>query len=96
VPVAELECAVVQATGVAFKTDASAGLAHRVLNFGRRATGGNVTVGTTNSQLVEDSAGSPLLTLTANTTAQTVEVKVTGVASETWHWEVEIQYCVAK
>lgn len=55
----------------------------------KRASGGNVTlVGSLQGTVQEDSSASPTATLTANTTNQTVDIDVTGVAAEDWSWRV--------
>lgn len=43
-------------------------------------------VGTTGGSDVENASGTPAVTIVANNTADTIEVKVTGIAAETWAW----------
>lgn len=58
----------------------------------RRQAAGNVTlVGALTGTTQEDSAGTPVITLAANTTAQTVELRVTGIAAENWSWECKVE-----
>ncbi len=43
-------------------------------------------VGTTGGSDVENASGTPAVTIVANDTADTIEVKVAGIAAETWAW----------
>lgn len=54
----------------------------------RRASGGDVTLvgALTGGATQEDSSGTPAITMQADTTAQAVDVDVTGIAAETWNW----------
>lgn len=94
IPLAEGEAVKVDFDLLGIKTDLSAALDGNGYGAFRRVSGGNVTaVGTplvTDKR--EDSAGSPTFAFNANTSAQTVEIKVTGIASEDWHWECVVRY----
>lgn len=77
-----------------FRSDYSEGYgAKRIASF-RRATGGNVTqISTTSvSHDKEDFSGSPSVSVTANTTTQMVEIKVTGEVAKTINWSCTCQY----
>lgn len=59
---------------------------------GLRAEGGNVeATGTVTVTALEDSSGTPAVTFTANTTDQTLEIKVAGIADETWNWTSQVE-----
>lgn len=47
-------------------------------------------VGTTGGSDVENSSGTPAVTIVANDTTDAIEVKVTGIAAETWAWVAKI------
>lgn len=60
-----------------------------------RTASGNVTIGVASPHnvVVEKADGTTIdVTLVANTTNNTVDVKVTGEASETFRWKVYIRY----
>lgn len=92
VDVAEGDTVYVKAIVTGAINDLSAALTAVVQGGYRRATGGNVTlIGSLDSVLNEDSGSSPTVTLTANTSDQTVDVTITGVAAETWNWRVKLE-----
>jgi hypothetical protein len=89
IPVAELSAVVVTGEVVGAKTDYSAALGATFTAVARRASGGNVTlVASVTPSVVEDSAGSPTVAVTANTGTQTIDIKVTGITAEDWSWRV--------
>lgn len=47
-------------------------------------------VGTTGGSDVENASGTPAVTIVANDTADAIEVKVAGIAAETWAWVAKI------
>ena len=54
----------------------------------RRQSAGNVAlIGTPTATIQEDATNAPAASWVANTTDQTLELKVTGNTSETWIWE---------
>lgn len=70
------------------KSDATAALDCNFAGGARRQSAGNVTlVGTPLATVREDSTGAPTVAFNANTTTQELEIKVTGIAAETWNWE---------
>ncbi len=90
IPVAELEAigAVVQITG---KQDDGTDANFTVCEFSAsRATSGNVTIRGSSAIRVIESNASTNVTVTANTTDQTVEVKVVGISAENWTWEAHV------
>lgn len=93
IPVAELEGVMVRVHVVGKKADATAVChVHQWAGF-RRAAAGNVTlVGALQGTTLEDHAGTPAIALSANTTAQSVDLSVTGIAAETWKWEARVEY----
>lgn len=93
VDIAEGEVIWVRAIVTGRIADLSAAIGGTVEGVFRRATGGNVTlVGSLTSTQQEDSAASPAFTLVADTSNQQVDVQVTGVASETWNWQIELEH----
>jgi hypothetical protein len=92
IPVAIGDCLVIEVITVGMKSDATAGHAGRAIQGFRRQSAGNVTtVGTATITTIEDSASAPVVSFNANTTSQTAEIKVAGVASETWRWECNVR-----
>lgn len=89
VPVAVGDAVLVHGTIVGKKSDATAAIMQFINGGARRQSAGNVAlVGTPSVTIVqEDSGGTPAVTFVANTTAQTLEIKVAGIAAETWSWE---------
>jgi len=93
IPIAQLEGAHVVVEGFFMQDDATEGGRSEITSSFRRATAGNVTeCGSPTAVAVEDSAGSPVCTLVANTSTQAVDVKVTGVASTNLTWVVDVFY----
>lgn len=93
IPLAEGEAIKINAEVLGVKTDLAAGLGADLAGEYRRASGGNVTaVGSPSVTVREDSSGAPTVAFNANTSAQTVEIKVTGIAAEDWRWEAAVQY----
>lgn len=79
--------------GAAYKSDYSAGWSGAITCGARRGASGNVaSLGTASVVTVEDSASTPALSIAVDTSAQTAKVQVTGVAAETWKWEVYCEY----
>lgn len=74
---------------VGAQSDYSAAAGNRVQAVVRRASGGNVTlVGSVQGDTTQedDGVGTPAITIDVDTGTQTVRVRVTGIASETWNW----------
>ena len=93
IPLAVLEAGVVEALVIGFKTDATAGIFRHICGGFRRAAAGNVTsIGTATGTDVEDSAAAPAVTIAANTTTQEIELRVAGVAAETYRWEAHVSF----
>lgn len=77
------------------KSDGTATIDAQVSGSARRQSAGNVTlVGTPLVVAREDSAGTPAVTFNANTTSQQLEIKVAGIAAETWQWESNLEITV--
>lgn len=88
------EAIIVKASVIGKKSDGTAAAVNFVWGGFRRQSAGNITlVGALTGTAQEDSAGTPVITIAVNTTAQTAEVKVTGIAAETWLWEAMVEYC---
>lgn len=61
----------------------------------RRAAAGSVTlVGAVDGTVQSDTGGAHTFTLAADTTAQTVDVRVTGAAGQSWAWLATVRYQV--
>lgn len=92
VPVAELQAVAITVRLCGMKSDATASYGSQGLSEARRAAAGNVTiVGTSVTTAREDSVGTPAISFVANATTQTVDIKCTGIAAETWYWEAHIE-----
>lgn len=87
ISVDEGEVAVIEGTLIGVQSDYTDAISATIRATARRAASGNVTeVGTSTVTIYESAAGTNA-TLNFNTTSQAVEVKGTGVTSETWNWE---------
>ena len=92
VAVAEDEAVTVTAAISGAIADYSAAIGGEVMIVARRAAAGNVTaVGSVTADVQEDSGSSPTFTADVDTGTQTVRIRVTGVAAETWNWRVSYQ-----
>lgn len=58
----------------------------------RRQSAGNVTLVGSATVTIKESNVSTDVTLTANTTNQTLDLSVVGIAAENWVWEVQAEY----
>lgn len=77
------------------KSDGTAAIDAQLSGSARRQSAGNVTlVGTPLVVAREDSSGTPAVTFVANTTTQQLEIKVAGIAAETWNWESNLEITV--
>lgn len=94
-PVVALAQAVMIRGGVVGKkSDGSAAIDAQVSGSARRQAGNVTLVGTPLVVAREDSAGTPAVTFVANTTTQQLEIKVAGIAAETWQWESNLEITV--
>lgn len=85
--VAEDETVTLTATLTGAIADYSAAIGGTLMIVARRAAAGNVTlVGSVTADVQEDSGSSPTFTADVDTGTQTVRIRVTGVAAETWNW----------
>jgi hypothetical protein len=86
--IAEGEAVIMSALVIGKKSGAVAAAGNRIWGVFRREAAGNVSaVGSSQGTTQEDHAGAPAISLAANTTTQKVEVRVAGIAAETWTWE---------
>lgn len=53
--------------------------------------GSTAVVGTTGGSDLENSSGTPAVTIVANDTTDSIEVKVAGIASQDWSWVAHIE-----
>jgi hypothetical protein len=92
IPVAELEGVLVTVKGFAIRPDATESVRTFVYASYRRAAAGNVTAtAAATAVAANDSSGTPTITLVANTTAQSVDVTVTGEAAKDFAWDLDIE-----
>lgn len=79
IPVAELEGVHVEVTGFGLRSTAGESIRTKTYASYRRAAGGNVTATIAATTVTgNDSAGTPVIALVANTSDQTVDIAVTG------------------
>lgn len=93
-PVEVLSGVNISVSVVGLKSDATE-MIRAIVNSGfRRQAAGNVTEVGADTAIAsdEDSAGTPTVTLIANTSSQTVDVTLTGEAAKTIRWEVVVEY----
>jgi len=88
IPIAELESFGFEALVIGRKSDHSARIVAKISGAAGRASGGNVTLVGTPTVTIQESGASTDFAVSANTTAQTVEFKGTGITAETWYWEL--------
>lgn len=75
------------------KSDHTEALGAEIFACARRQSGGNVVLlGSNISNIIEDSAASPTITIAADTGAQTIDIRVTGVAATTYNWVCSYQF----
>lgn len=91
IPVAELEAIGAVVSILGRKSDYSDATFCTTEFCASRASAGNVTVRGTSAIRVIESNASTNVTVTANTSAQTVEVKVVGIIAESWKWEAHVE-----
>ena len=88
VVVAELEGCLIEGAVLGVQDDGTNSIVRHIICGGNRATAGNVTsAGSAGGTDIENEAGTPAVTLNANTTNQTLEIKVAGIAAQNWKWE---------
>lgn len=90
IPVAVGEAVQVSGFLLGRKSDATAAIGCNFSGEARRQSAGNVTVVGTPLATIRESTANTDVTWVANTTDQTLELKVTGIAAETWVWEAHI------
>jgi hypothetical protein len=92
IPLAEGEAIVLTGFLVGCQSDQSNAITAHFEACARRAAAGNVTlVGTPACRILEDDTNTNV-TVNADTTAQTLDVRVVGIAAETWRWEAKYEY----
>lgn len=91
-PLSELSGVKIKASAIVVKSDGAEGSRLETDSGFIRATAGNVTIlGTNTSTSGKVSTGTPTLTIVANTSDQTCDVKVTGEASKNFKWQVVVE-----
>ena len=92
VAVAEGEAVVLTGHLIGCQDDESNAVSAHFEACARRAAAGNVTlVGTPAVRVLEDDTNTNV-TVNADTTAQTLDVRVVGIAAENWRWEASYSY----
>lgn len=92
IPVAVGDCVTVSATFAARRDDATAGAGRVVSGTWRRQSAGNVTLVGALVGATQTDGTTPVCNLVANTTTQTVDISITGIAAQNWVWEVNYSY----
>ena len=83
----------VGASVVGNRSDATAAASRDFSGLFRRQAGGNVTlVGVLQGGATQTDGVTPAINLVANTTDQTVDLNVTGVAAQAWEWQAKVEY----
>lgn len=85
--VAELEGIVVDIIVTGVQSDGTDQITARICGGARRAAAGNVTLTGTTTVTILESTAATLVAVAADTTNQTIDINVTGIAAETWKWE---------
>jgi hypothetical protein len=85
IPLAVGEMISVEARINAFRSDFTESLVARVFTGARRPTAGNVTVINTVIDILEDSAGAPLVTVNADVANQTLDIRFVGEVAKTYN-----------
>ena len=91
-PLSEGESIKIDASLAGSQSDLSDATSSNLEIVAVRASAGNVTVKGTSGNRIIESAASTDVTIVANTTDQQVEIKVTGITSETWNWRAFARY----
>lgn len=95
IPLAQGEAVVLTGHLIGCQEDESNAVSAHFEACARRAAAGNVTlVGTPAVRILEDDTLTNV-TVAADTTAQALEVRVTGIAAENWRWEASYSYTKA-
>lgn len=96
VPIPVLSAATFQVIITCKRDDDSEAAGGTAIATFRRASGGNVTlVGAVVLVDEDDSSGTPAWTMDADTTAQTVRLRVTGETAKVFDWTATILYQLA-
>ncbi len=85
---------VCRALVVGKKDDGTAAAGNNLWVTFRRQSAGNVVIVGTAQGTTQTNGVTPVIAFAANVTDQTVELKVTGIAAETWNWEVKVDSIV--
>lgn len=86
--VAEGEAIIISAMVSGRQSDLSDQIVAHIECGARRAAAGNVTLTGTPTVRILESDANTNVTVTADTTNQTVDINVVGVAAQTWSWEI--------
>ena len=90
--VAVAQAVMIRGGVVGKKSDGTAVIDAQVSGSARRQSAGNVTVVGTPLVVSRTNGVTPAVTFNANTTTQQLEIKVAGIAAETWQWESNLEF----
>ena len=94
-PLAEDRAVTIEAVVAGLRSTGAAAVGGVLWAVFRRDGGGNVTlVGAVQGTVQSDTGGAHTFNLVADTTAQAVDVQVTGAAGQNWRWVVTVRYQV--
>jgi hypothetical protein len=88
IPLAVGQAVTVSAMFTARRDDGTAAAGRVVSGTWRRQAAGNVTLVGALVGATQTDGTTPVCNLVANTTTQTVDISVTGIAAQNWVWEV--------
>lgn len=88
ITVSEASLLTITGTFSGVKSDYGAAISGTFVAGVRRATAGNATLVGVTVTSNEDSSGTPAFTVDADTGTQSAKLLVTGIAAETWDWQV--------
>jgi hypothetical protein len=92
IPVGELEGILVNITAFGLRSTGAEAIRSRLEGAWRRAAAGNVTlVGALVNTTANDSGGTPVITLAANTGDQTVDINITGEAAKNIVFDLDVK-----
>lgn len=92
--VAEGKAIMVQGKLLGRKSDATAVTSAIFDGSARRQASGNLTVSASATVTIKESNASTNVTFAANTSNQTFDLSVVGIAAENWIWEVQLEYTI--
>jgi hypothetical protein len=86
------QACIIKAKVLGRKDDATAAAGIEKIATFRRQSAGNVTLVGAVQGTTQTDGVTPAITISANTTNQTAEVTVAGIAAQTWVWECSVEF----